>query len=445
MPALSQARFSSLLTSSVLTLALALGLALVIEQFRVVPALPAAVERRVARDTRSPGERLVEQAQTQLASAPDRSAALTALTQAYLLRARETGDPAYYTRADSLVRQSLAARPDDSDTLVAAGSLALARHDFASAEELGRRVVALTPTRPAAYGLLADALVELGRYPEAIETTQRMVNLRPDLASYTRMSYLRELHGDLPGAIEAMQLALSAAAPTGEATAWTEVQLGNLLFTRGDLSEAQRTFESATRRVDDYVYGLAGLARVRVARGDLNGAAALLERAAARSPLPEFVIALGDTYASRGDTVRAEQQYALVADMQQLFAANGVRTNLELALFNADHQRDLEAALEAARAEYNIRPSVQVADTLAWVEYQSGDLAGASRHSREALRLGTRDPNMLYRAGLIALAAGEPDRAYERLKAASDLNPRYSVLYADDLAARLSQLAAGRS
>jgi tetratricopeptide (TPR) repeat protein len=235
-----------------------------------------------------------------------------------------------------------------------------------------------------------------------------------------------------------MRRAIQAGAPDSEATAWSEVHLGHLLFTIGDLDGAARAYQNATTRVERYVYGVAGLARVRAARGDLAGAASLYQQAAERMPLPEFVVALGDTYARLGDEGRAQQQYELVGAIQRLLAANGVRTDVDIALFDADHDVNLESALEMARLEYKARQSVQVADTLAWAEYKLGDLDSALGHSREALRLGTRDPLMLYRAGVIAQVSGDPQGAYALL---SSVNPSFSIRWADDLASRLSELS----
>jgi tetratricopeptide (TPR) repeat protein len=432
---------SPLLASALAALLLAFGLALVIDHLRQPSGPPRAAGPAVA-DRRAPGERELERGQDRLAAAPDDPRALAGLAQAHLLRARETGDPGYYGRADALLARALGAQPDNLEAILAAGSLALSRHDFADALELGRRAVQLAPYTSAGHGVLVDALVELGRYDEAVEAAERMVGLRPDLASYSRIAYLRELHGDLPGAVDAMRDAVLSGAPGGEATAWSEVQLGHLRFATNDLAGAESAYRSAARRLDGYVHGLAGQARVKAARGDPAGAAELYERAARAVPLPEFVIALGHVYARQGDQVRAEQQYALVEAMQRLLAANGVRADAELALFDADRGVNLEAALETARAEYARRPSVQVADALAWVEYRAGYPAEALVHSRAALRLGTRDPLMLYHAGVIAQANGRTDEARALLQASYDLNPRFSIRWSDDLTARLRALAA---
>src|SRR5262245_42804493 len=169
-------------------------------------------------DPRSPVERQLETLLAQLQRNPNDVRALGQLGQIYVQRARETGDPSYYPRAETAFKEALAR---DSRNLVAhvgLGSLALSRHDFRGALEWGERARAISPQTAAVLGVIADAQTELGMYPEAVATIQQMVNLRPDLASYSRVSYARELHGKTTGAIEMMQRAVNAGAPGEEGT-----------------------------------------------------------------------------------------------------------------------------------------------------------------------------------------------------------------------------------
>ncbi len=402
--------------------------------------VPAAIERLF--DQRSDGERAVASAQARLYATPNDAKAMAGLASAYLFRVRETADPSYYAKAGQLLDRATAVAPDDADVAVTAGGLALSRHDFPAALHWAQIAARVAPARPVAYGVMTDALVELGRYDEAIASAQRMVDLRPDLASLSRISYLRELHGDLDGAIDAMRRAVQAGAPRTEATAWSEVQLGHLLFAKNDLNGAQEAYARSLQRVDNYVYGVAGEARVRAALGDLVGAAALYEDAARRLPTPDVIVALGDVYTRMGDAARAQQQYVLVTATQTLLAANGVRNDVDLALFDLDHGIGNSEALSAATTEYAVRPSTSVAVILAWAEYKNGETGAAIRHANEALRLGWHDPLTLYRAGVIADAAGDHARALSLLRASSDLNPHFSTLYEVDLAARLAHLEA---
>jgi tetratricopeptide (TPR) repeat protein len=277
-------------------------------------------------------------------------------------------------------------------------------------------------------------------YDQAVQTLQTMIDMRPDLSSYSRVSYARELHGDLEGAIEAMQEAVTAGGPATENSAWVRVQLGNLYFAQGDLAQAEQEYQRTLTILPDYVYAQAGLGRVRAAQGHIDEAIGLYQQAIARMPLPEFVIALGEAEQAAGRAGEAAKQYELVRAMQQLFKAHGVDTDLELALFDADHGQDPAGTLALARAVYARRPSVKAADTLAWALFKAGQPAEARRYADQALRLGTHDALMLYHAGVIAQAAGDTAAARDFLTRALSLNQHFSPLYAPLAQQALTQL-----
>ncbi|MBI2773357.1 MAG: tetratricopeptide repeat protein [Chloroflexi bacterium] len=439
-PRRARATLIALGAAAVTIVAITAPTAFVLSILRVDPVeVPAALERLL--DGRTDGEKAVAFAQRRLAAAPDDPLALAGLASAFLLRQRESADPIYFSKAAALVERATAREVRQADVAITAAAVANAAHDFATGLRWADLALRLAPGRASTYGVLTDALVELGRYDDAVAAAQRMVDLRPDLASLARVSYLRELQGDVDGAIAAMRRAVAAGSPRTEATAWTEVQLGHLLFARGDLTAAEAAYQSALQRVDGFVYAVAGIARVRAAQGDDAQAIALYEKAVARLPTPELVAALGDLRLVAGDAAGAESQYALVAAMDRLLVANGVRTDLDIALFWSDRAREPERALAAARGEYARRPaSVHAALALAWAEYRTGDLASARSHSEESLRLGTRDPLFLYRAGVIAQEAGDLERARDLLGRSAAANARASVLFADDLGRRLGQL-----
>jgi tetratricopeptide (TPR) repeat protein len=375
-------------------------------------------------------EQLLWQYQDRVRQAPDDVNSYAVLGNLYLQRARETGDPSYYGKAEAVFAEALKRDPQNIEALIGKGSLALSRHQFQEALAIGQQAASLNPTIPRTYGVIADAQTELGMYDEAIQTLQKMVDMRPDLSSYSRISYMRELHGDLTGATSAMQSAVDAGGPASENTQWVRVQLGNLYFNQGNLAEAEHEYQQALYQLPGYVYATAGVARVRAAQGNYAEAIALYNQAITQIPLPEFVIALGETEEAAGRTADADKEYELVQAMQQLFKANGVDTDLELALFDADHGQDVQGTLALARAAYERRPSVKGADTLAWALLKAGQPVEARRYSDQALRLGSQDALMLYHAGVIAQAQGDHAAARDYLKRALALNPHFSPLFA---------------
>lgn len=380
--------------------------------------------------------------QERLRQSPDDPRLLVALGAQYLQRARDTGDPAYYGRAEQALRRAVARQPDDVDALAQLGVLALARHQFRDALALAERARALDPQRSVTYGVLGDAQIELGDYPGAIASIQRMVNLRPNLASYARVSYLRELHGDVAGAIDAMQAAVRAGGPVAENAAWAQTQLGLLYFNHGDLPRAEAELRATIALNSGYIPAQVALARIHAARGEWETAIGLLRHAVDAMPLPEYAILLGETYQAAGRPDDAARQYALVRAMAQLQAASGVAVDLELALFEADHGGDALATVERARQAYHDRPSIHGADALAWALYKAGQTTEARRYSREALRLETRDALLHYHAAMVALAAGEPAEAAAYLTRALAINPFFSPLHAPIARAALDELRA---
>jgi tetratricopeptide (TPR) repeat protein len=365
------------------------------------------------------------------------------LANAYLQKVRETGDPTLYTKTEDLLGEAQKLDDHSPELFATRGRLALARHDFAAALQNGTRALALDPESASYHGIVGDAQIELGMYDDAINSYQEMVDRRPDFDSFSRVAYARELYGDPEGSIEAMEFALQAGSGTPENVAWAHVQLGNLWFTSGKLVEAQKAYGLSNRTAGAYAPALAGQAKIAAARGDLEQAATFYRQAFNRMPLPEYAIALGDVYAEMGEKVKAEEQYDLVKSMDKLLRANGVDTDLEIALFNADHDIDLQPSLAKARAAYDARPSIHAADALAWTLYKTGNYKEAQKYSSEAMRLGTRDPLKLFHAGMISKALGEKEQAHAYLQQAVDLNPHFSLLYADEAADSLKTLKAG--
>jgi len=400
------------------------------------PAQTAAAPAGIAAESLTAGfstggtAQLVDRLQASVRAAPQDVQSLDLLGLAYQQRARETGDPAYYTKSDGVLRRALALQPRDLLATSGLGSLALSRHRFRKALILGRQARAISPSTARSYGVIGDALVELGRYREAFAAFDRMGALRPGLASYARVAHARELLGDVPGAIQAMRLALDAAAGEPEATAWTSVQLGKIYWSTGRLAAARTLYRMALERFPGYVYAFDALAQVEFARGHLRRAIALEQRAVDTMPLPQFVSALGDMYRVVGNQPEARNQYALIGVIRRLLAANGVKTDLETALFDVDHAVRLPHALSLARAAYRDRPSIDGDDVLAWALARNGRCDQALRFSKRALRLGTLDATKFFHRGMIERCLGHGAEATSWFRRAVDLNPHFSVLWA---------------
>jgi tetratricopeptide (TPR) repeat protein len=337
-------------------------------------------------------------------------------------RARETGDVTYYARAEAAYRRALRLAPSDLPATIGLGALALSRHEFRHALALGRRAVALSSSTAAGHGVVGDALVELGRYKQAFAAFDRMVSLKPSVSSYARVSYALELQGDVAGAARAMRFAADAATGEPDALAWTHTQLGRLYWSHGRVAAAAREYRAALRVRAGYVHAIDALALVEAARGHRSRAAALARRASEAMPLPQFVTTLGDL-------LHSQRQYDLVAAINRLQRGNGVKVDLEDALFDVDHGVRLPRALALARVAHADRPSIDGDDVLAWALARNGRCGEALRYSKRALRLGTLDAPKFFHRGMIERCLGNRAEAKRWFRRALDVNPHFSLLW----------------
>jgi tetratricopeptide (TPR) repeat protein len=338
------------------------------------------------------------------------------LGDAYLQKARENGDPAYYSRADRSFDAALRRDTSNVSAVLGAGTLAGLRHDFREQLRLGRKAQQLEPGL-AAFPVIADAQIELGRYDAAARTIQRMLDVKPNLASYSRASYYRELSGDTAGAIDAMRLAASAGGAP-ENTAYVQVLLGDLELQRGHIGSAHQAYVGALRSMPGYPGGLVGLARADAASGDLGRAAARLRRAVARLPLVSTLGLLSQVERRLGRPAAAAAALDTARAQQGLFRAAATAPDAEAVLFAADHGPPA-AAVALGRRVWAAAPSVRSADALGWALTRSGRAAAGYRWALRALALGSRDATFRLHAGIAARRAGLTTAAARQLAIAA--------------------------
>jgi len=369
----------------------------------------------------------ISRAQALLRDHPDEPRALTDLGLAYLSRAKETADPAYYTLADRALQRSASLVRNDLRTMVGAGLLLLFRHAFRAALALGSRAAAAYPDSPGALGVVVDAQVELGRYPAAVRSAQAMVDRKPDIASLSRVSYLRELYGDPNGAVAAMTQARTAGSGSASDIAYVSVLLGDLLRGQGRLAEATDSYRTALASVPTSTAAQVGLARVDAARGHYAAAARRLQVVVTTLPLPEVAAFYGDVLTALHQPAAAARQYALVRVIEALQRANGVVVDLESARFEADHARDPGGRpgklVALARTALANRPTIYGHDVLGWALRQTGSPAAALAEANAALALGTRDAMLYYHRAAIEADLGQRAAAGRDLRTAFSISP----------------------
>ena len=365
---------------------------------------------------------------SEAARAHPTEAAWSRLGDAYMQKARETMDLSYYGRAEAAYRKSLAINPNYANALVGVAWVLSGRHEFEQSIDWANKALKIEPNRADAYGLLGDAATEMGDYDSAFEHYQKMLDLKPDIASYSRSAHLLYITGGFKKATLLMSKAIGAGGAYPENRAWCIAQMALLDFAQGAYLPAEQLLTQGLNETPNNYHLLAAMGRVKAAMKDFPAAIEYYKRAQDIVPQHEVVVALGDLYTLQGRTEEASRQYALVDVLRKLNQANGVIGDLQMAQFLADHDKDLEAALRMAETEYKTRPTVYGADTLAWCYYKNGRIAEARKYSSKALSQNTPEAMFLYHRGLILAKAGENGEARKMLYEALSQNPYFEPL-----------------
>jgi len=354
----------------------------------------------------------------------------TRLGDAFMQKGRETADVTYYSRAEAAYRKALAANPRSIGALVGMAWVNGGRHEFERSVEWAKKALALDPDRPDAYGLLGDAAVEMGDYDGAFAQYQKMLDLRPDISSYSRGAHLLFLAGDIRKATLLMTKAIGTGGPYAENTAWCRAQWALMQFSVGAYVPAAQILAEGLAATPNNYQLLAAMGRVKAALKDYDAAIDYYKKAEAIVPQHEVVVALGDIYSLQGKKKEAAEQYALVDVIHKLNQANGVIGDMQMAQFFADHDRNLDEAVRMAEAEYAVRPNVYVADTLAWCYYKTGKIAEAGKMIAKAMSQGTPEAMFRYHQGAILEKAGQIPQAKTALYQALSISPNFHPLAA---------------
>lgn len=377
----------------------------------------------------SPAERAIESTRQAIVAKPGNAELYNQLAMALARRARETSDPAKYDEAEEALAKSFQLAPDNFEGLRVRAWLMLGKHEFGPALELAKQLNARVADDPTVYGLLTDAHIELGNYREAEEAAQWMLDLgRSSSPGLLRAAYLRELFGDIEGAVELMSKVYERIDPgESEERAWVLTQLAHLSLLTGRLEEADGLLEEALRLFPGYHYALANRAKVLSGQGRHAEAADLLRQRYQLAPHPEnlFDLAVALERAGRDEEAReafTDFEKKALAEMRSWDNANW-----QLTYYYADHAGKPEDALRVASLEFERRRDVNTLDAYAWALHVNGRDVEARKHIETALAVGVKDPRLLYHAGVIALRVGDEASAERYLRQSLDTSSRSDV------------------
>jgi tetratricopeptide (TPR) repeat protein len=378
----------------------------------------------------SPAERNVAQARKRIGKNPKDFEAYNALALALSRRARETSDVNFYTEADEALRRSFEISPDNFDGERTHVWLLLGKHEFAAALEAAKKLNKRMPDDVMLYGFLTDANVELGNYKDAEAAAQWMLDLRAgNIPGLTRAAYLRELFGDVDGALDLMEMAYqSTPLAESEDRAWVLTQMAHLNLTIGKSDQAENLLQQALEIFPGYHYALGNLAKVRIQQKRYAEAVALLRQRYQAAPHAENLYELAEALQLAGRDEEAKKAFAEFEKKSLLESYRADNSNHELIFYYADHANEPAKALEVAEREFARRHDVYTLDSYAWALYSNGRFEESRKQIETALAVGIRHAKLFRHAGEIALQCGDRARAQQYLKQSAELSNADSEL-----------------
>ncbi len=370
---------------------------------------------------------------------PQNLKAYLTLAQIFITEARLSGNTGYYNNAatkmlDHVIEQKSTDNDINFEALTLKAGVLLSMHQFKDALDVANAAYKISEHNAQLLGALVDANVELGNYDVAVQYCDKMIQLRPDIRSYSRVSYLRQIHGDNAGAIEAMKMAVEAGLPGAESTEWARIVLGDLLLMTGDIKNAQICYETALGLRKNYPYAEAGLGRLEKSKKNYDEAIKHTENAINTLSDVAFVNQLAEIYALKGDKEKSEEIYDDVTDLlekgekEQNKENAAVKHNGARELATAYmHTNEMGKALKNAKTDLEIRPSNNDANELvAWIYYLEGDYSNAKMHADKMLSTNTKNPATLYKAGLIYTKSGDTEKGKMLMAEAKTINDSIS-------------------
>jgi tetratricopeptide (TPR) repeat protein len=323
----------------------------------------------------------------------------------YVARFGLAADLGDIARAESVAVALLGVEPDRPAAWSRLSGLFLMQHRFREAAVAADSALALDPTHIEATGAAADAALARGDYAEAEDLLRRLPG--GEVATLVRWAAFLDLAGRSSEAAILQARACGAlergSAPT-LARAWCLTQLAGMeLSTRG-APAAEARLQEALRVQPRYRGAIERLAGLAAAEQRWERAARLYESVATEAH-PDLFLRLAEVADARRDTtgaaawLRRFEAAALGPEREALYGPSVAHYHLE--------RGRIEEGLVVARREVARRPTVESWDLLAWALYRAGRHAEALEASDRARAWGVPGPTLDFTRGRILQALGQ--------------------------------------
>ena len=373
----------------------------------------------------SPAQQRIELAHKLIEKNPNEPQGYNDLALALSQRARETSDTSFYDQGLKALEESFKISKDNFEGRKVQAWIFLGKHEFAKAQVAAKELNQQMPDDLMTYAMLTDANIELGNYKEAEEAAQWMLNLRSaDVRGLTRGAYLRELFGNIDGAIAFFMESYQRTPPNeSEGRAWILTQMAHLNLMKGQVETAEKILDEALLLFPGYHYALAQMAEVKEAQGKNGEAVDLLRQRFAKASHAENLYSLVVMLEKTGQNEEAKmlgQRFEQMALKEMLIWDN---SNRELIFYYIEQKKDPAAALKVAQLESSRRHDIYTLDAYAWALHANGEDPPAYEQLKKALEVGIRDAKLFYHAGVIAAAAGDRNGSIKFFRQCVELNP----------------------
>jgi tetratricopeptide (TPR) repeat protein len=309
--------------------------------------------------------------------------------------------------AQAWLDRALAVAPQAPEVHLGMGRLQVATGRLDDAEKSFRSAIGLNPTQAPAYLELGNLYLQRRQPRLAVDPFEKAVALRRD-DPFTHYGLGVALAAT--GKSTEARAALLEAAKLDPKSVEPLRALARLDAEAKRYDDAMRTLDRAGKLQPDLVVLQLDRVDVLLAKGDLAGAKATLERiltknqrqAAARYRLGEVLVTMNERRA-------AEREFAAVVEDDPRNAA--AMNNLAWLL--AERKADLDVALRHAKRAVELAPdSAEFADTLGWVHRARGDREAATKELERAATLAGGDSGLpLYHLSIVLAEKGERDKA----------------------------------
>lgn len=351
-------------------------------------------------------------------------ATLNQLAASLLLRARETADPAYLVQAEQAIDRSLQLKADDFASLRLQLSLLIGQQKYTQVIERAEQLRRMMPDEVAVYSALSTAYRELGRYTEAEQACQTILDLRlgQHLLGFMCAARLREIFGEIEGAIQfTSQALLRTPSDEIEQRAHLLSQLARLNLLSGQIETAEKNLLSALQLLPHYPHATGLMAQVRNTQGRFDEAVELLQKRYQASPQTQHLFELAQALERAGKKSLAKEAFTRFAQQAQAQIHQTHNANLQLINYYADYAKKPQLALHVAEISIAMKQDAHTRAAYAWALYINQRYRAAQEQSDSALSVGLKDAQLFYRAGLIALRNKNKLQARKHFTAAANL------------------------